>query len=116
MEKIKWPENVTNEQVLGRIREKRTLTNNIIRRKTNWNGHILRRYCLIHYPIEGQLTRVKEVGRRITQLFDDFRNIRRYWELKEEAEDRKRWRQHKEKRHLLNSIYQVIGVYLITNN
>jgi len=34
---------------------------------------------------------VKGVGRR-TQLLDDLRNRRRYWELKEEAEDRKRWR------------------------
>jgi hypothetical protein len=29
---------------------------------------------------------VKE-GRRQTQLLDDLRNRRRYWELKEEAED-----------------------------
>jgi hypothetical protein len=37
---------------------------------------------------------VKGVGRRRrrTQLLDDLRNMRRYWELKEEAEDRKRWR------------------------
>jgi hypothetical protein len=35
---------------------------------------------------------VKGVGRRRKQLLDDLRNRRRYWELKEEAEDRKRWR------------------------
>ena len=29
------------------------------------------------------------VGRRRIQLLDDLRNRRRYWELKEEAEDRK---------------------------
>ena len=51
MEKIKWSEKVTNEQVLGRIREKRTLLNNILRRKANWIGHILRRKCLLHYAI-----------------------------------------------------------------
>ena len=28
----------------------------------------------------------------LTQLLDDLRNRRGYWELKEEAEDRKRWR------------------------
>ena len=43
MEKIKWSEEVTNEQVLDRIGEKRTLLNNILRRKVNWIGHILRR-------------------------------------------------------------------------
>ena len=65
-----------------------------IDRKVNWIGHILRRNCLLHDAIEGQMTEVKGVGRRRrrTQLLDDLRNRRRYWELKEEAEDRKRWR------------------------
>ena len=94
MEKIKWSEKVTNEQVLGRIGEKRALLNNILRRKANWIGHILRRNCLLHDDIEGQMMEVKGVGRRRrrTQLLNDLRNKRRYWELKEEAEDRKRWR------------------------
>jgi hypothetical protein len=35
MEKIKWSEKVTLEQVLDRIGEKRTLLNNILRRKAN---------------------------------------------------------------------------------
>ena len=33
---------------------------------------------------------MKGVARR-TQLLDDLRNSIRYWELKEEAEDQKRW-------------------------
>ena len=85
MEKIKLSEKVTNEQVLDRIGEKRTLINNILR-------HILRRNCLLHDAIEEQMMEVKGVRRRRTQLLDDLRNRRRYWELKEEAEDRKRWR------------------------
>ena len=36
MEKIKWSEKVTNEQVLDHIGEKRTLLNNVLRRKANW--------------------------------------------------------------------------------
>ena len=48
--------------------------------------------CLLGDAIEGQMTEVKEVGRRRTQLLDDLRNRRRYWELKEEAGDRNRWR------------------------
>ena len=71
--------------------EKRTLINIFLRRKANWIGHILSRNCLLHDAIEGQMTKVKG-GRRRTQLLDDLRNRRRYWELKEEAEDRKRWR------------------------
>ena len=35
MEKIKCSEKISNEQVLDRIGEKRTLLNNILRRKAN---------------------------------------------------------------------------------
>ena len=62
MEKIKWSEKVTNEQVLDRIGEKRTLINNILSRKVNWICHILRRNCFLHNAIEGQMTEVKGVG------------------------------------------------------
>jgi hypothetical protein len=54
IEKIKWSEKVTNGQVLECIGEKRALLNNILRRKANWTGHILRRNCLLHGAIEGQ--------------------------------------------------------------
>ena len=65
-------------EVLEHIGEKRTLLNNILRRKAYWIGHILKRNCLLHDAIEGQMTEVKGVGRRIRrQLLDDLRN-RRY--------------------------------------
>ena len=80
MEKVKWSEKVTNEQVLERIGEKMTLLNNIVRRKVNWIGNILRRNHLLHI-IEGKTTEAKGVGRRRrrrrrrrTQLFQDLRN------------------------------------------
>ena len=73
MEKIKWSEKVTNEQVLDHIGEKRTLLNNILPRKANWIGHNPRSNCLLHEAIEGQMTEVKGVGRR-TQLLDNLRN------------------------------------------
>ena len=88
MEKIKQPQKITNEQVLGRIGEKRTLLNSILRRKTNWIGRILRRNYLLHEAIEGQMNEVKGVGRRRTQLLHDLGYRRKYWKLKEEAEDR----------------------------
>ena len=37
---IKESEKVTNEEILEGIGEKRTLLNNILRRKANWVGHI----------------------------------------------------------------------------
>jgi hypothetical protein len=82
MEKIKWSEKVTNEQVLGHIEEERTLINN---RKSNWIGRILRRNCLLHDAIEEKMTEVKEVGRRRTQHLDDLKKRRIYWELTEET-------------------------------
>ena len=66
----------------------RTLLNNVLRRKNNWIGHNLRRNFLHCEAIEGHMTEVKGVATRTTQLLDDFRNTRRYWELKEKAEDR----------------------------
>ena len=48
---MKCLEKVTNEQVLERIREKRTLLNNILSRKANWIGSILKRNWLLHVGI-----------------------------------------------------------------
>ena len=42
MEKIKWSENVTNEQVLERIGDKSTLLYNILRREASFIDHFLR--------------------------------------------------------------------------
>ena len=36
MEKINWSEEITNEQIIDRIGEKRTFLNNILSRKENW--------------------------------------------------------------------------------
>ena len=45
IEKIKWSEKVTNEEILVRIGEMRTLLNNILHRKPNLIGNILGRNC-----------------------------------------------------------------------
>ena len=65
MEKIKWPEKVTNEEILEHIGEKRTLLKNILSRKFNWIGHILRRNFLLGEAIEGNMTEMKGVGRTL---------------------------------------------------
>ena len=74
MEYIKWSEKITNEQVTERIGQKRTLLNNVLRKKANWIRHILRINCLLHDVIEDQMTEKELVGRRSTQFLDDFRN------------------------------------------
>jgi hypothetical protein len=53
MEKMKWSEKVNNE-VLECMREKSTLLNNVLCRKSNWIGNFLRINCLLHDAIEGQ--------------------------------------------------------------
>ena len=69
-ETIKCSEKVTNEDVLERERsgEKKTLLDNILRRKVNWIGHVLRRYFLLQDVIERQMTEVKGEGRDTNPL------------------------------------------------
>ena len=68
IEDIKWSDKVTNEEVLQHIEEKRIFVNNILYRNTTWIGNILRRDCLLHDAIEGQIMEVKGVRRRRRRL------------------------------------------------
>jgi hypothetical protein len=68
MDKIKWSEKVTNEEVLERIVVKRTLLNIILRRKTNWVGHILRKNFLLYDATEIKITEAKGVRGRIMMI------------------------------------------------
>ena len=90
--KVKWKDTVTNEEVLSRVNVKRSILDTVLRRKANWIGHILRRNCLLHDVIEGKLDETPGVGRRRIQMIDDLKVKTKYWMLKEEAEDRRRWR------------------------
>ena len=69
-------------RVLECIGEKRIFINNILCGKANWTGHIMRINCPLYDAIEVQMTEVKGEGKRRTQLH----------ELKDEAEDRNRWK------------------------
>ena len=57
-----------NEEVLEHVGGKRTLLNKILPRNANWIGHILKRNCLLQDFIEGKLTEMKGMGRRIIAL------------------------------------------------
>ena len=82
MEKISWTENVRNEEVLLRVKEQRNILHEIIKRKANWIGHILRRNCLLQGVIEGKIKVGIEVigrrGRRRRKLLDDVKERRGY--------------------------------------
>ena len=62
MEKTEWPKKVTNEEVLEHIGEKKMVLNNILHRKSNGIGHILRGNYLLHDVIEGQMTGLDGAG------------------------------------------------------
>jgi len=51
MEKIIWTDNVRNEEVLHRVKEKRNILHEISKRI----GHISRRNCLLQRVIEGTI-------------------------------------------------------------
>jgi hypothetical protein len=55
MEKISWTDHVRNEEVLLRVKEQRSILNEIRKRKAKWIGHILRRNCLLQQVIEGKI-------------------------------------------------------------
>jgi hypothetical protein len=87
MEKISRTDRVRNEEVLHRVKEERNIVHTVKRRKANWIGHILRRYCLLKHVIKGMIEGRIEVterrGRRRKQLLDDLKEMRSYWKLKE---------------------------------
>ena len=82
--------------MLLRVNEQRNILHEIRKRKAKWNGHILRRNCLIKQVTEGKTKGDMEVtrrrGRRRKKLLDDLKDKREYCHLKEEALDRIMWR------------------------
>ena len=58
MERISWTEKITNEEVLRRVGEKRSMVEIIVRRKKNWIGiigHIMRGDRLMKEVMEGKI-------------------------------------------------------------
>ncbi|KDR09341.1 hypothetical protein L798_15108, partial [Zootermopsis nevadensis] len=95
IEKIRWTDRVTNEEVLRRVNEQRNILQAITRRKANnWLGHIMRRNGLLSDIIEGQVEGKRGLGRRLIQLTDDLKQGKKmtFQELKREAENRDNWR------------------------
>jgi hypothetical protein len=95
MEKISWTDHVRNEEVLFRVKDQKNILHEILKRKANWIGHILRRNCLLQRVIEGKIKGGMEGtgrrGRRRKKLLDDRKERRGYSHLKEEALDRTKW-------------------------
>ena len=84
-----------SERTLLTVKEQRNILHEVMKRKANWIGHILRRNCLLQRVIEGKVRGRIEVtgrrGRRSKNLLDDLKEMRGYSHLKEEALDRTMW-------------------------
>ena len=59
--------------MLQRVKEERNILQTFKRRKTNWNGHILHRNCLLKHVIEGK------IEGRIGVTEDDEEDVSSYW-------------------------------------
>ena len=98
MEKIKWTDKISNEEVLQMVGEQRSLINTIKRRQKNWIGHVLRGESLFRTVLEGSISGKKIKGRPRRMLLDwmlkrDTQPHKTYAELKEEARHREEWKQ-----------------------
>jgi hypothetical protein len=95
MEKTSLTDIVRNEEVLLRVKEKRNILHEISKRRADWTGHILRRNCLLHRVIEGEIKGEVEVtetrGRRRRKLLDYLKERSGCSQLTEEALDRTMW-------------------------
>ena len=68
--KISWTEHQSNEEVLRKVQEERTLMNTIRKRQTNWIGHILRGDSLLKTVMEGRMLGKKVAGRPRIMMLD----------------------------------------------
>jgi len=78
------------------FKEERNILHAIMRMKSNWIGHILRRNCLLKQVIEKKTEGRTQVtgrrGRRYKQLIDDLKERRGCWKLEVGARDSALWR------------------------
>jgi replicative superfamily II helicase len=93
--KTSWADNVKNEEVLRRAKEKGNILQTI-KMKANWISHNLRRNCILKHVTEEKIEVWIEVtgrrGRKRKQLLDDLKEIRAYCIWKEEELDSTLWR------------------------
>ena len=92
MERINWTEKITNEKVLRRVGESRTMMMTIVRRKKNWIGHIIRGEGLLREVIEGKMVGKRGPGRPRIGMLDELLERDTYGNMKRRAEDRTGWR------------------------
>ena len=97
MLRVSWRDHITNEEVLSRIKEKRTLSSSISERRSRWIGHTLRHDNLLSTIIEGTIEGKNRPGRPrreyIQQVIEDH-GFSNYTELKRACHNRQDWKRH----------------------
>ena len=95
MLKVRWVDRITNEEILNRNGERRTIWRNLTRRRDRMIGHILRHPGLIQLVFEGS---VGGKNGRDRPRYEYDKQIRAdvgcssYVEMKRLAQDRVAWR------------------------
>ena len=69
MEKVKWEDKKTNEEVLAAVSEERSLIEVFEKMKKNWIGHIVRGEGLLKLTLEGRMKGKR--GRPMMGMIDD---------------------------------------------
>ena len=92
IERISWTDRITNEEVLRRVAECRSLINTVVRRKKNWIGHVVRGSGIMKVVMEGRMEGKRTRGRRRKGMLDELMEEHSYVEMKRRAEDRDYWR------------------------
>ena len=90
MEKISWFDKISNEIVLQRVNETKTMFDTVEKHKHVWLGHVLRHESLLHDIIEGRMRGKATRGRKRMHLLSDLMKGN-YVALERTAEDRKEW-------------------------
>jgi len=85
MEKISWRDKITNDDVLKRVNEERSLLKEIWQRKHRWIGHVLRHDSFLQGIFEGRMPGKRNRDRRRKQMLHDLIGNSDYVTLKQAA-------------------------------
>ena len=91
MERVRWMDRRTNEDILQMVDEKRSMIGIIRSRQRKWLGHIMRGDSLLRIIIEGRMEGKKTRGRPRMMLLD-WMMEEDYSKLKERSRKRDEWR------------------------
>lgn len=95
MQKISWTDRITNEEVLEKVSERKSMWKSIQKRRNELIGHILRHDGLLLLILEGVIDGKNHRGRPrlqyISQIMED-QGCNSYQELKRKASDREAWK------------------------